>query len=542
MDEKEPIRIASVSDLLNGEDVLSQHDSMLDVCIAKVSAALRAPDISASQLAQTAVASITSPKVNARDVLVLVFRKTMVDVLQPALTPDPEVRKTTFKLALTLVDASISLVAEKSVEGSLPPVLLELLFAFNTQAELARQIPAIRQRFEAFHAVTQDSKVLFMIKAAMSCINRDKPGSNPRLTGYFRLMLASALPTWHASGLSRRIQFNNSNVIDYDSILNEQNAPNFDAALYRSFWRAQSVLSNPTLTESRDGWRDVSQAVSHVLSALETLPPENKETTEDVTFISDAVGGQTTIPKYLTSPSILRRQLEDIRVRRQVLTQYAILLHLLEIGVPMIQPAKPSPAVEATAEYFRNLFKHGEGSLLKSRVFHVLEKDSAKFRRFITSMLRKERRWVGWKKKTLGFNHLMRKGVSAPSSFKRRKTKTVIGESEFEWLDYAKGWKERQSAWQLPPQEERLYELKERGVEEPWSVEIFMMELKEDMRDTEITDDMKRKNDSKYVWRTLRTLFEEEIGGAIKISTREGGGCDLEAVVRDEMKLENAKG
>lgn len=542
MDDKESIRISSVSDLLNGEDVLSQHDSKLDLCIAKISAALRASDVAPYQLGQTAVASISSSRVNSRDFLILVFRKTMLDVLQPTLTADPETRKTTFELALKLVDASISLVAEEAVDGTLPPFLLELLFTFNTQAELARQIPAIRQRFEAFHAVTQDNKVLFMIKAAMSCINRDKPGSNPRLTGYFRLMLAAALPTWHVSGLSRRIQFNNSNVIDYDSILNDQSAPGFDAALYRSFWRAQSVLSNPSLAESLGGWRDVSEAISHVLSAFETLQPERKVTNEDGNSTPDTIGDQTTIPKYLTSPAILRLQLKDIRVRRQVLTQYAILLHLLELGVPIIQPVKPSPAIRATTEQFRNLFKQGDGSLLKARVFHVLERDSSKFRRFVTSLLQKERRWVEWKKKPSGFNHLLRKGVSALPSFKRRKTKTVIGESEFEWVGYVKGWKERQSAWELPPQEERFHELKERGVEEPWSVEIFMMELKEDMRDTEITNDMKRKNDSKYVWRTLRTLFEEKISGAVQISSRKGGGCDLDVVVRDEMKLESTPG
>lgn len=544
MDGKETNTNRSTSDVFNSKDIFDQH-SKFGTCIDyvdKISDVLHAPNVSPHELAKIAISSVPTSQPHPRDFLSLAFRTAMLNVLQPALTNGD--RKVIFSLALKLVDASICMVSERAVDTFLPPVLLEFLFVFNTQAELSEQIPAIRQRFEAFHAVAHDGKVLFMIKAAMSCINRDKPGSNPRLTGYFRLMLAAALPTWHASGLSRRMQFCDSNAIDYDSIISGQKAHDFDAELYRSFWRAQTVLSNPRLLESPAGWRNLSEAISHVLSAIETLRPETKAA-DNTNLMSDTTAVQKpnqeylTIPKYLTSPSILRLQLEDIRVRRQVLTQYAILLHLLDLGVPILQPSKPHQTALPLTKTFNNLLNQGDGSLLKSRVLHALDNDSAKFRRFVTSLLRKERRWVHWKRK-LGFNHLSRKGVSASPLFKRRKTKSVIGESEFEWLDYAKGWKERQSAWKLPLQEERLHVIKERGTEAPWSAEIFMMEVREDMRDTDITDDMKRKNDGKYVWRSLRTLFEEEINGAITVSTQGGSGCDLEALISDEVKIENS--
>lgn len=544
MESKQPPTIPTVSNLLHGEDVLSQHDSRVDVLIARILAALHSSDESPAeiaQLAQIAQTSLISSTIHSRDFLSLVFRKTIVDILQPSLTGDASVRAKNFTLALKLVDVSIALVPDGVIDGALPPALLELIFTFYTQAELSKFIPAIRKRFEAFHAVAPEGKKFFMIKAAMSAINRDKPGSNPHLTGCFRLMLAAALPTWHASGVNRRVQFNDSNIIDYNAILHDHDALGVDTALFKSFWRAQSLLSNATTAESPTGWRAACESIDHVLSALETVQPQTNDATSASASTPTASEDINCIPKYLTAPSVLLLQLGDARVRRQVLSQFAILLHHLETGVPISQPSKPTSSGTATVEFFKGIFKQGDGSLLKDRTFRVLDRDCSRYRRFVASLLHMESRWASWKKENSGFSHLTIDGALKSSPiFKRRKCKPIMTEEEFEWLAYSDGQEVREPAWKPPVPDERIQELMQRGNEEPWGSEIYMMELKEDKRDTEITDDMKRKNDSKYVWRTLRSIFGEEISGAVEISKYSADGCDLEVLLNEGVAVKNS--
>lgn len=529
---------ASVANLLNPVDFLSQHDARLDVLVSKITSALHSPDSTPDKLASLAYeysSSAATSVSSSRDLLSRAFHKAALISLRGGHVHNAEARLRAFDTSLILVDSTISLLQEKRIEARLPITLLEVTFSFHTQTELANRISTIRRRFEAIRAAHPEKVAeLYIIKSIMSCINRDQSGSNPVLSGYLRLILAASLPVWHPSGMNRRGQYNTSNIPDYENVLKNEDAPDIDVALYKAFWGAQALVANPSMAESPPQWREAFFSIERVLSAFKAVPP-SKELDAFTPLSKDKTEKmRSRIPKYLTSPSILRLQLGDIRVRRHVLMQYAIFLHHLETVAGFIPSGKDTPTSKIGIEFCKKLFSiGGEGIKLRKQVYDVMNADcDGKYKRFVTSLLQRERRWLHWKKHTT-YAHLSAKKVSAPTIFKRRKVRSKISEDGMMEREPVSDWEARQKAWFVPSPSSRAAPLIERAKTELWSAEVLKMELKEDMEDEEVSEDMKRRNDSKYVWRTLRMLCEEDVACLVNVASQSNGFLDLEALVRE---------
>lgn len=524
----------SVANMLHPVDFLTQHDARLDILVTKITSALQSSEKSPEGLATHALklsTEATTTVAASRDLLSRAFHKAALILLRGGHGKDSETRMHAFDVSLALVDAAIDLLPTKRIDTRLPLSLLEVIFSFHTQAELASRVSTIRRRYEAIRA-SQSERVadLYIIKSVMSCINRDQSGSNPVLSGRLRLMLAASLPVWHPSGMNRRAQYNISNAPDYENVLKNEDTSDVDVALYKAFWRAQELVGNPSLSESPAVWQEAYVSMDRVLCAFKSLPAAKEiETCIDVSKEKQ----QSRIPKFLTSPSILRLQLEDIRIRRHILMQYAIFLHHLESVAGYTLSEKDTPAWKSSVEFCKTLFESGgEGVKLRKQVYDVMNLDShGKFKRFVLSLLHRERRWMHWKKHT-GYTHLVGNKGAAPTIFKRRKVRSRVDEDDVAQRDVRNDWDSRQNAWCVPPPSECAAPLLERARAELWSADVLKMELKEDMEDDEVSEDMKRANDSKYVWRTLRMLCEENIACLASVSNQENGSLDLEALVR----------
>lgn len=574
--------------------LLAQHDARLDLFVTKLTSALHESTTTPTSLADHALklaqdASYDSSDFHRREILTRALNKTLLQEIQ---------RSAGFseKGALRLVDASIELARRDKILRQVPAHLLEVLFVSHSQKRLVEAIPAIRTRFEALRGTCTSrlSDAAYAIKSITSCMRQDSRASsirndfratNPIFFGHLYLMLDAALPPWHPSCARRQMSYSvtvfDEALAPYDlenAVKGQSSRSTMDIPLYRSFWTAYAAMKNPSLAESPAHWRHISACMDRVLSAFRTVPPikeldelfsngsaehkgreskaemdttatesEKQDSKHNKTITVDGQKKQkykTRIPKHLTSPSILRLQIEDIKIRRHVLVQYAIFLHHLEVVSQQQSTEKDNAASKAGMDFCKTLFvPGGEGTRLKKSIFDIMSSDDgANFKHYVSGLLQRERHWINWKKNT-GYGHLRRTSSVAPSVFKRRKVRSKISKYATESnrsTDNAP-WRMRQSAWVVPPAKERAQPLLERAQAELWSEDVLKMELKEDMDDADVTDSMKRKNDSKYVWRTLRMLCEENLQCITSVAQRDGT-LDLEALIKTKQEPRKSGG
>ena len=104
-----------------------------------------------------------------------------------------------------------------------------------------------------------------------------------------------------------------------------------DSQFHKNFWSLQQFFSNPSLvTSNKEKWEtflshtDLSLAAfeSHTLNLTSTSTKDEDDSKADDANKAYAI-------KYLTSKRLIRLQLRDVAVRRNILVQYLILLGCL---------------------------------------------------------------------------------------------------------------------------------------------------------------------------------------------------------------------
>ena len=159
----------------------------------------------------------------------------------------------------------------------------------------------------------------------------------------------------------------------------------------------------------------------------------------------------------------------------------------------------------------KSLFNGGEGVALRKRVMDGLDSG---FRRFVMVLLNRERRWVRWKKT---MEHTKKPKVEIARPFKRR----MIRQPRLQARGI-EGMGMPELSWKI------FLEANETG-----GLDALMEEVKEDKNEAE---EDKRKGDSKYVWRALRTLCDENVELMGKVANEEGK-VDLERIVSEEVRV-----
>lgn len=395
-------------------------------------------------------------------------------------------------------------------------------------------MPHVHSRLQQYASLVP-KRPLVCIQVTVSLIDCDKAGYDPILAGKLRLMSAALLPVWHPSGLNRKAAYNTDIELDYEAPLKHVlNTAGIDLALYKHVWSVHVWTRNPSMAERRDGWSLVQTGMDKVLEALETLQPAKK----------DWQGSEEEeSAMYMVSPTTLRLQLVDLRFRLRILVRYVLFLKHLELVGDTLPSGKESADLLARMEFCKALFMQGgEGDKMMTRAFKQMDRDSGgKFKRFVLPLLQMDQKWVYWKR--TGYKHFMAREGEAPKAFKRRAVLSPVpplrgdkAPQELESLALGddEKWRKRQESWKVPSSD-RMAPLKD---PDRWMVpklETLKSQLKEDCEDEDITEDMKRKNDTKFVWRSLRMLCEESVATLAQVvDLKAKGGCNLESCITAE--------
>lgn len=523
-----------------GAALVSEHDAYVASIKAVLRDALNAvPPHDAAQLASAVTSAATMVPRHPRETAELALRMVVLDELAAV----PENGRDVVRI-LRIVDCAIELFRRSSVDGSLCCVLLEYIFTFCSQRELREAITAIRDRLvdmgnsgvRKFAPKLKNCGHFAMLKAGLMCVERDRSGGDSAFSGRLRIMLASALPVWDKSGLNINGAYSVGNVTGFakgspeseEKVYEEGDGASVDYALHRTFWGLQRFMANPPLAELDPHWTEARTAMESVLAALEVTAVSKDPPPPSLTM---------RFPKFLTSPSLIRFQLTDAYLRRHVLTQYLIFLHHLNMIGSGLFRATSRDASQERVKFCAELFKSGgEGEALESRVLALLARnDDDKYVPFLSGLLLRERQWVSWKANrcpSLGRSALpTRKSTSGPP---RRKRIDVREESDMQsgmsiekarWQTPTgkKDWELRQDAWQIMTSEERLAALKDPERNVTPSVADFEEMLRAD-KTGESDEDMKRKNDPKFLWRGVRVLRAQSLSA-------------LHAVVKGDSKM-----
>lgn len=453
---------------------------------------------------------------------------------------DPLSSNSGFVTALRIIDFSLHLLQNGIVEDEAPFQLIRSFISMCTMRQLEIGAKLVQKRLEDAARIAP-RRFVFLVRTVLVWTKRDKMGVSPALVGKLRLILASATRAWHPSGMNKKGAFNADVDVDFETPQKEEASEIVDMALYKHFWGIMRYLRNPVAAEEPGGWAVVKMGMERVLEAFETL--------EVIEEVKNKNREESHGPGFMISPSILRLQMQDISFRRLVLVQYAIFLRHLEMEGEAQPLGKESASKLNTMEFCKSLFvKGGEGDSLKSKVNIHLDKESnGKFKKFLSPHMERDRKWAFWKKSS--YKHLnVEPKAGVTTLFKKRTTLSSVpsdsGEPSQKRMrseDPIKEWERQSSQWRSHTAIDDMEILKEEDRLLVPSLEVLKGQLKEDIEDEDITDDMKRKNNKKFVWRSLRMLCEDSVETMLQaIDDTAKTGEDLDRCVKVDKGVEKA--
>lgn len=350
--------------------------------------------------------------------------------------------------ALCVVDAAIVLFSRQLISADLPGLLLQLVLLFAPISQLQEAVDQLKASFHLFGEASSEMKSgiarLGVAKAVILCLRRASFSDNHVLSGKLRTCLMSSLPCWDKSGINKKGLFNADNetvlastgettTTQFGSLGEEHSRANTnkaqpeELAIYESFWGIQKYLSNPDMCENADTWAEFRGHVNTILSAFDSIPIQTSPAPP---------GPETRWPKFLTSKSLLRLQLSDVYLRRNVLVQLAILLQHLELNVDVLAPRDEKLAKYWTEQFTSDSNGRGDGVKLLSRVLSQLsgldDDRACGLKGFLLSVLARETKWIEWKNHGCRANNPAEDGLDANSSSSKRPALWLPEKSDFD--------------------------------------------------------------------------------------------------------------
>ena len=162
-----------------------------------------------------------------------------------------------------------------------------------------------------------------------------------RFSGRILMFLASACPLSERSGVNVAGAFNEENVTEFEKnddesggdedgkkkkkttkmdVDEEQEPQLLNYRLYRNFWKVQQYFADPHESlKSVEDWKTMLQSLEDVLETFENVNLSNRKVQRV----------QNQCSKYLTKRSLLRLQVNDPVMRRNVLLQVLFMLQYL---------------------------------------------------------------------------------------------------------------------------------------------------------------------------------------------------------------------
>ena len=174
-----------------------------------------------------------------------------------------------------------------------------------------------------------------------------------------------------------------------------------DTALYTSFWKVHQLMAQPKLIATRDGARrEFEAALLPVLAAFEghSLADDGAAASRaaaaraepTASTASTASAASSVARKYLTKRSLLRLQLDDAQLRRQVLVQVLIVTGFVTRSKGGAR-APPTASEKKTNAPLKRL---------RARALKLLREtppNGALFVEYVERIMEREELWREWK-------------------------------------------------------------------------------------------------------------------------------------------------
>eukprot|EP00946_MAST-07B_sp_MAST-7B-sp1_P002536 g2536.t1 len=215
-----------------------------------------------------------------------------------------------------------------------------------------------------------------------------------------------------------------------------------DYELYMRFWDLQRFSSNPNLPfEKIKQWKEFKADVDAILSAFEKFELKSDSAATGGLSVAPSAANSGTVsptrhlstatvynPKFLTSSRLLRLQLQDPELRRNILCQILIICdRMLSPEAKMPDAYRTSKAIAATVTL--------EG--ICSRALNLLrstEPDGPAFTRGVQHVLQRERVWVQWKEARCEgyerFSEVSQDEIATVNKAEARKTMVAIAKAK----------------------------------------------------------------------------------------------------------------
>jgi len=327
-----------------------------------------------------------------------------------------------------LLDLCLALVMRDEgalIESKVPFALLEEAFDALTIDDCDRLWSVLEARrdtltlpvFACSTGKSAKSKLL-VLRIANSLLRRCSKTVHTGLSGKILLFLAYVCPLSERSGvnLSGAVNKDNATLVEDEAAAAASNGADegdgevVDPALYTSFWRLHQVMDAPKLIATREGARrDFEAALAPVLAAFEgnSLASSSSSgggggggsSSSSSSSSSSAEQSSASVArKYLTKRSLLRLQLEDPQLRRQVLVQV-----LVVAGYAMHTSGSSgigSTAAAGGASTPKVLKKDANLRRLRARAINLLREtppDGARFVEYVERVTQREALWREWK-------------------------------------------------------------------------------------------------------------------------------------------------
>ena len=183
---------------------------------------------------------------------------------------------------------------------------------------------------------------LKLLQLCNRILHRCSQQLDTRFSGRILMFLASACPLSERSGVNVAGAFNEENVTEFEKPDDESGGGDVDEVgkkkmtkmdvdeeqepqllnyrLYRNFWKVQQYFADPHESlKSVEDWKTMLQSLEDVLETFENVNLSNRKVQRV----------QNQCSKYLTKRSLLRLQVNDPVMRRNVLLQVLFMLQYL---------------------------------------------------------------------------------------------------------------------------------------------------------------------------------------------------------------------
>ncbi|KAI9209228.1 THO complex, subunit THOC1 [Polychytrium aggregatum] len=359
---------------------------------------------------------------------------------------------TLFQQLYTLLDLSIWCSEHEYADAALSLSLLEDILDSVTIDGAERLLDYLEARRDRLTMGMEPSKGkgLTLLRMCNEYLKRLSKTKHTVTCGRILIFLANVFPLTERSGVNLKGDFNVENLTHFEDLTSSGLSMDVDSdeaeqdkkidELYKTFWGLQKYFSNPILLINPDNFAKFQQATEIIFTEFDRILleidgvgmdfPGSRADSSQGKRKRDAERASSDrqehfFPKFLTSRNLFQLELKDPLLRRQILTQYTIVLQYLTQQTqkekerlqtyfaenPKAQPNKPllgqtissfAGAAASTSGATAGITEEQERWIndIRSRVAKMVERIPPRERSFaksLTTLVSHEKHWIKWK-------------------------------------------------------------------------------------------------------------------------------------------------